>query len=408
VLDLAFGMAALQVARDIRLQQPSATLFAVLDPDRAELTIEAVLAGVAEIFPRPLGAERIVKALEREARYQSGETGIDEFEVTSPEDLCCQSPAMRDALSAMTKASATGSGATIIGEDGVGRQAVARAIHGADRTGRPGPFVVVDCAGSSLAGLGSDLFGDEAEDDEAAKSPERVSQKSRLLDARGGTLYLKNIAEAPTRVQARLARLFRDREAVVAETGATIPFDVRPIVGADAGLDAAVGDGRVRDDLFRRVSALRINLPPLRSRVEDIPLLANRFLRQSCAMHGVPPKMLARSVLALLGALPWRGNVDELRNLIEAVVATGKGNRISLEDVLMHVRLDGEAMIFSGNGTLRQARARFERDYISAMLRHHRGRITEAAKALGIQRPNLYRKIRSLNVNRMSRRSGAA
>ena len=408
MLDLAFGMAALQVARDIRTQQPSATLFAVLDPNRLELTTEAVLAGVADVFTRQPAAQRIVKALDREVSQRSGEAPGAEVEITSMDDLYCQSPAMRDALALMARAATAGAGVTIIGEDGSGRQAVARAIHGSDSTGRSGRFVAVDCAAWSADGVEADLFGAEAGDEGAARSPERVSQASRLFDARGGTLYLKNVAEAPARVQARLARLFRDREAVLVETGVTVPFDVRPIIGADAGLDAAVEEGRVRDDLFRRATAVRITLPPLRSRIEDIPSFANRFLRQACAMHGVPPKMMARSALTLIAALPWRGNLDELRNLIEVVVATGKGNRISLEDVLMHVRLDGGAMTFSGNGTLRQARARFERDYISAMLRHHRGRITEAAKALGIQRPNLYRKIRSLNVNRLSRRSGAA
>ena len=408
VLDLAFGMAALQVARDIRTQQPSATLFAVMDPNRFELTTEAVLAGVADVFTRQPAAQRLVKALDREVSQRSGEAPDAEVDITSIGDLYCQSPAMRDALALMARAAATCAGTTIIGEDGSGRQAVARAVHGSDSTGRSGRFVAVDCAAASPAGLGADLFGVEADDDEAARSPERVSRTGRLFDARGGTLYLKNIAEAPSRVQARLARLFRDREAVLVESGATIAFDVRPIVGADAGLDAAVEEGRVRDDLFRRASAVRITLPPLRSRTEDIPSFANRFLRQACAMHGVAPKMVARSALTLIAALPWRGNLDELRNMIDVLVATGKGNRIALEDVLMHVRLDGGAMTFSGNGTLRQARARFERDYISAMLRHHRGRITEAAKALGIQRPNLYRKIRSLNVSRTSRRSGAA
>jgi DNA-binding NtrC family response regulator len=408
VLDLAFGMAALQVARDIRTQQPSATLFAVMDPNRFELTTEAVLAGVADVFGRQPAPQRIVKALDREVSQRSGETPAGDVDIISIDDLYCQAPAMRDALALMTRAAATGAGVTIVGEDGSGRQAVARAIHGSDSTGRSGRFVAVDCGLASLAGLGADLFGAGVEDEGATRSPERVGQTGRLFDARGGTLYLKNIAEAPARVQARLARLFRDREAVLVETGVTIPFDVRPIIGADAGLDGAVEEGRVRDDLFRRASAIRISLPPLRSRTEDIPSIANRFLRQACAMHGVPPKMVARAALTLIAALPWRGNLDELRNLIAVVVATGKGNRIALEDVLMHVRLDGGAMTFSGNGTLRQARARFERDYISAMLRHHRGRITEAAKALGIQRPNLYRKIRSLNVSRTSRRSGAA
>ena len=222
---------------------------------------------------------------------------------------------------------------------------------------------------------------------------------SRLHDALGGTFYLQNVAEAPTRVQARLARVLRDREALLVETGEPISLDIRPMAGVDPGFDSAVQEGRVRDDLFRRLSVIRIDMPPLRSRREDIPALANYFLREICASLRVPPKTLSRPALSLISALPWRGNAVELRTLLESVVTGLAGGRgIGLEDVLAHVRLDGGSVVFSGGGTLKQARARFERDYIAAILEQHHGRISDAAKALGIQRTNLYRKMRSLRV----------
>lgn len=228
---------------------------------------------------------------------------------------------------------------------------------------------------------------------------ERVSRSGRLFEANHGTLYLHHIAEAPSRVQARLARVFRDREATLVETGATIALDVRPIAAVDLSFDIAVKEGRVRDDLVRRLSVIRIDVPPLRNRREDIPALANYFLRDICASLRVPPKTLSRPALSILSALPWRGNAGELRSLLEAIVSAAEGGRgIGLEDVLAHVRLDGGAVIFPTNGTLRQARARFERDYIAAVLEQHQGRISEAAKALGIQRTNLYRKMRSLRI----------
>ena len=153
--------------------------------------------------------------------------------------------------------------------------------------------------------------------------------------------------------------------------------------------------------LFKRLSVIRIDMPPLRSRREDIPALANYFVREICANLRVPPKMLARPALSLISALPWRGNGVELRTFIESVVTGLQGGRgIGLEDVLAHVRLDGGSVVFSNGGTLRQARARFGRDYIAAVLEQHHGRISEAAKALGIQRTNLYRKMRSLRVTR--------
>jgi DNA-binding NtrC family response regulator len=124
-------------------------------------------------------------------------------------------------------------------------------------------------------------------------------------------------------------------------------------------------------------------------------------VRQICASLGVPPKTLSRPALSLISALPWRGNALEMRALIKSVVVGLQGGRgIGLEDVLVHVRLDGGSVVFSNGGTLKEARARFEREYIAAMLEQHHGRISEAARALGIQRTNLYRKMRSLKVPR--------
>ena len=195
--------------------------------------------------------------------------------------------------------------------------------------------------------------------------------------------------------------MLRDREAVLVDSDEPIALDVRPVASVDPAFDNAVQEGRVRDDLFRRLSVIRIDVPPLRQRREDIPALANYFLRDVCAALRVPPKTLSRSALALISALPWRGNGVELRTFIESVVTGLQGGRgIGLEDVLAHVRLDGGSVVFSNGGTLRQARARFERDYIAAVLEQHHGRISEAAKALGIQRTNLYRKMRSLRVTR--------
>ena len=255
-----------------------------------------------------------------------------------------------------------------------------------------------------MATPATSIRGRRQNGDQESRGLERVGRQGQLYGALGGTLYLQNVAEAPTRVQARLARLLRDREAVLSDTGQTIDFDLRPMAGVDNLFDEAVREGRVRDDLYRRISVLRIDMPPLRNRREDIPALANYFMRELCASLRIPPKTLSRSALSLIAALPWRGNAAELRTLLESVVRGSQGGRgIGLEDILAHVRLDGGPMVLSNGGTLKQARIRFEREYIAAVLEQHRGRISEAAKALGIQRTNLYRKLRSLRVTRASR-----
>ena len=410
LIDLSRGAAALQIARDIRTQRAATLMFAVVDARRPDLTTDAVLAGMADVFARPLGGRRVANAIDRELKYEAHHNGIgnangsrdgDGAGTAGAVDLYTHSPAMRDVMALVARAATMRAGVIIRGEDGTGRQVAARAIH-TQQNGQPARFVAVDCAGHDGDELEAVLFGaPAAAGDAAARGLECVSRNGRLLDALGGTLYLQNVTEAPARVQTRLARLLRDREALLAETREAVGFDVRPMAGVDSQFDAALHDGRVREELFKRLSVIRIDLPPLRSRREDIPALANYFVREICANLRVPPKMLARPALSLMSALPWRGNAVELKRMLEGVIEGSKdGPGIGLEDVLAFVRLDGGSVVFSSGGTLKQARARFERDYIAAVLEQHHGRMSEAARALGIQRTNLYRKMRTLRVTR--------
>jgi DNA-binding NtrC family response regulator len=401
LLDLSRGAAALQVARELRTERAATLMFAVVDPRRPDLTTEAVLAGIADVFARPLGARRVANAIDREIGYESGKkrTAGDLF----ADALYAHSQPMREVSALVARAASMRAGVMIKGEAGTGRTVVGRAIH-TSQAGTTGGFVQVDCAAYEPDHLEAELFGRAAAmptSDFVGHGLERVSRTGRVHDANRGTLFLHNIAEASARVQARLARVLRDREATLVETGEPLALDVRPMISVDLSFEAAVKEGRIRDDLFRRLSVIRIDVPPLRNRREDIPALANYFLRDICAGLGVPPKTLSRPALSILAALPWRGNAGELRALLETVVNASAGGRgIGLEDVLAHVRLDGGAVISANSGTLRQARARFERDYITSVLELHQGRITDAAKALGIQRTNLYRKMRSLRIAR--------
>ena len=396
LLDLSRGGSALHAARELRERRPRTLMFAVVDPRRPELTTEAVLAGMADVFSRPLGGRRVASAIERELRDDAAQSPRR----AKGDEMYAHSPAMRDVMAIVGRAASMRAGVIICGERGTGRRATARAIHAAQ--GGLGAFVSVDCSLYEQDDLESHLFGSAARtpaNERNGRGIERVSRNGLLHDARGGTLYLQNLTDAPARAQARLARLLRDREATIAETSQDVDFDVRPMAGVEPPFEGIVGEGRVREDLFRRLSLIRVDMPPLRNRREDIPALANYFLREVCAALGLPARTFSRPALSLISALPWRGNAAELRGLIEALVSSSSGHLVGLDDVLMHVTLDG-GPAFSNKGTLRQARARFEREYIAATLEQHHGRISDAAKALGIQRTNLYRKMRSLRVNR--------
>jgi DNA-binding NtrC family response regulator len=396
--DFSRGGAILEPLRELRAKHPAMLLVAIVDHSRSDFASDAVLAGAADVLTPPVDAHRLVRTLERERAYAS-------FQLPSPrtdvDELYYLSPAMRELRSHIAAAALTRAGVLICGDRGTGRQTVARTLHAAARSLRPGPFVTVDCGAHDAERLGVNLFGvaPRTEEHLPARGLERVSRTARLYDALGGTLYLRNLPEAPTRVQRRLARILRDREAVLVETGEIITLDVRCIVGADAHIEAALRDGSVQEELYRRISAARLDLPALRQRREDIPALANYFLREACATQKLPQKVFSRSALVLLSALPWSGNAAELKTLMHTIVRGLTTRGIGVEDVLAHVRLDGGSVMIARGGTLRQARAQFEQQYIASILQQHRGRITQAAKALGIQRTNLYRKLRTLRVS---------
>lgn len=317
-----------------------------------------------------------------------------------------QSDGMRHVLALVARAGSSRGGVLITGEAGTGRSLVARAIHecgGANHR----PFVFVNCEKSTPGEVDAALFGVP----DAAGSPSPPSGRFERLypgsavhaASEGGTLYLTHVEELPDRAQARLARVLRDGEARVGDRARFHSVDIRLIAAVEPDFETCVREGRVRHDLHRRLAGTSIVVPPLRERRADIPALARHFLQRASHQAGVSSRTLHEAAMSVLAALPWWGNAKELKALVETLVLKSAGDEIDLEAVLDHVRLDdasGRVPALASGETLREARARFERDYIAATLAQHRGRIPEAARALGIQRTNLYRKLRSLHLSR--------
>jgi len=314
------------------------------------------------------------------------------------ERLITASAAMRYVMQEIARAAERSVHVLLSGERGTGRETLARVIHARSRHSQ-GPFVAIDCAKFSAQALEEHLFATNGNNGSSERrSAERVRRTSQLFLSRGGTLYLQNIVDLPARLQTRLVRVLRDGEVVIMDEGTRVVLDHRVITAGDATFDAAVEDGRMLPDLFKRLSGMRVDVPALRQRREDIPELAVHLLNLLCARENLPVKQLSDAAKSMLAALPWRGNGEELRRLLEVLIMRASAATISLDDVLANVRLDGQATWFAVGGSLREARARFETEYIAAVVAHHHGRIPDAAKSLGIQRSNLYRKMRRLNV----------
>jgi two-component system nitrogen regulation response regulator NtrX len=333
-------------------------------------------------------------------------TPTPEVSELSGDRLVAESAAMRFVLQEIARAAERSVHVLLSGEPGTGRQIIARTIHSQSKQ-RSGPFIVVDCAKRSPHDLESQLFatsGNRAGVER--RSLERVRRSAQLLQSKGGTLFLQNVGDIPARIQLRLTRVLRDGEVVIMDDGTRVELEHRIVTSADRALDTAIHDGRILPDLHKRLCECRIDVPALRDRREDIPELAAHLIGQLCRRANLPAKQLSDGAKSLLAALPWRGNGDELNRLLEVLVTRMPSATISLDDVLANVRLDGQATWFGVGGTLREARARFEGEYIAAVVAQHNGRIPDAAKTLGIQRSNLYRKMRNLRVRPNPRRAG--
>jgi two-component system nitrogen regulation response regulator NtrX len=407
LLDCTRSGDALRIARGVRADRPQALLIGIIDPSRPESTLDAFRAGVFDVLPWPIVPWDLTALIANahdlaELAAQATPSVVE----VSPYGVFGTSPAIRKILELVPRVAPSRCPVVLYGERGTGREMLARAIHGHSR--RPdGLFVSVDCSSATPQDVEDELFGCVSQRrgsvGEERRSVERVSTESKLYRASGGTLFLMNLPEMPTRVQAKLHRVLRDREVAIASERRRVELDIRPIAAVEPGFEMVVEEGRLRRDLFERLSLIRIELPPLRQRREDLPFLANHFLKEICRGNGAPLKTLTRSAVTLLAALPWRGNAPELRALLERLVLLTPHGSIRLEDVLSQVRLDGTEVTSAGGLTLREARLRFERDYIAAVVRQHHGRMGDAAAALGIQRTNLYRKLRQLSVVRPGR-----
>jgi DNA-binding NtrC family response regulator len=310
-------------------------------------------------------------------------------DTTVPPELTGNSARLRECLAQFERATADDRGVLLVAEGGLDAEGVARALHHRGRR-RAGPFVAVGC-GAPPAEIERVLFGPSGNrrGRDAGDDLESVSAGSALMRAGGGTLFLDEVGELPALVQRRLARVLRDGEARLRPSTRT-RLDVRVIGATQSGVASGADDGRLRDDFVRRLP-LVVDVPALRHRREDVPAIAEAILADRA-----PGRRFTPAAMTVLAALPWRRNIAELRTLVERLAAAQADTLIRQEDVLAEVQLDRPPIRQAGS--LREARRQFERDYIAAVLRDHGWQMRDAARALGIERANLYRKARQLGI----------
>ncbi|HMD33675.1 MAG TPA: sigma 54-interacting transcriptional regulator [Vicinamibacterales bacterium] len=327
------------------------------------------------------------------------ETGVDIDHVlpnSEPIELIGRSSAIGRIKDLVRRAQTTDSAVLLTAEPGIDLDSIAEHLHRRSRCAN-GPYVTVNCDSTEPGRLDQQLFGSPAGD--APSDLESVSADGLVAAARGGTLFLRQVAELPAAVQARLARIARDGELRV--DGVPVATAWRLIASSLPTIDADARAHRFRADLLRRLSAIRIDVPALRDRSEDVPAIAERLLAEGCARRGGRTMTFTPTALSLIASLTWPGNVSELGDAIGRIIDADGADPVPIEQVVPALQLHRAPAPFVPAASLREARLRFEREYIAAVLQHHGWRMADAAHTLGIQRPNLYRKARQLGISLM-------
>ncbi len=281
----------------------------------------------------------------------------------------------------------------ISGERGTGKELIARAIHALSPR-RPRAFVQVNCAAIPAELIESEMFGHVR----GAFTGATADRKGKFESASEGTLFLDEIGDMSLLTQVKLLRVLQEGEVTPVGTSENRPVDVRILAATSKNLVEEIEKGRFREDLYDRLNVVNIALPPLRARREDIPDLAEHFLRLACVENDLKPKRLTSRAVDFLVQLTWKGNVREIRNLMERLAILVANDEVTHRDVMEALQMASGPAPDDAPIPLKQARARFERQYIVERLSANRGHLGYTARELGIERTNLYRKMKQLGI----------
>ena len=388
------GMDGLETLKRLREKDPAAVVVMISGHATIQNAVEATQLGAYDILEKPLDTDRILVTL----RNAVGRIDLAEENerlkatIESRFEIVGRSPAIHALTEKIAKVAGTPARVLITGENGTGKELVARALHRQSSRVRK-PFVEVNCAAIPSELIESELFGHMKGSFTGAVS----DRAGKFEQADGGTLFLDEIGDMSLAAQAKVLRVLQEGEVTRIGGQKSRKVDVRVIAATNKKLEEEIASGRFREDLYYRLNVVPIHVPPLRERREDIPLLVEHFMLTFARHDGVAPRGIDADAIARLSALDWPGNVRELRNTIERLLILSTGARITAADV---ERLGGARGADSGGlgaldaaKTFEEFKLAAERAFLVAKLREHDWNVAETARALDMPRSNLYKKI---------------
>ena len=396
LLDLQMpGIDGYETLRELRRKGHEVPVIFLTAHGSVERAVEAVKLGAFDFIEKPPHADAILLA----ARNAMRQTELEEenLELRSRFDMIGSSPPMRELFEQIRRTAPTEARVLILGENGTGKELIARALHRhSARASRP--FVCVNCAAIPRDLFESEVFGHER----GAFTGATTRRKGKFSRAHGGTLFLDEVAEIPRALQAKLLRALESGEIEPVGAEREQSVDVRVFAATNRDLERAVSRGEFRQDLYYRLQVVTLRAPALRERRQDIPELSARFLRQACEENHLR-RTLSDSAVERFGQYDFPGNVRELKNLIERLVILAPGDVIDADDVTRALPAGPSPDVAAGGGlqgTLRETLAGFERQVVLQVLNEQQWRMTAAAERLGLERSHLYKKLKALGIEK--------
>jgi two-component system, NtrC family, nitrogen regulation response regulator NtrX len=360
-----------------------------------ETAVRATKLGAFDFVEKPLSLEKIVLVVRNALEYVRLEEENRRLraELEERHEILGNSVPMKALRQQIALTAPTNGRVLIYGESGTGKELVARALHASSLRGTM-QFVEVNCAAIPEELIESELFGHRKGSFTGA-SEDKIG---KFQKADGGTLFLDEVGDMSLKTQSKVLRVLEEQRVERLGSNEPITVDVRVIAATNKKLEEEIGRNAFREDLFYRLNVIPFNVPALRERIEDMPILAAHFLAEFCAEYGKKPKEFSATAMEVLLSYPWPGNVRELKNLVERLVIMSPAQKIEAHHLPPELFRGASKSPQKPYESLQEARSAYEREFVLRKLEENRWNMTKAAEALGLERSHLYRKMRSLGI----------
>ncbi|QTN38061.1 sigma-54-dependent Fis family transcriptional regulator [Cryomorphaceae bacterium] len=386
------GLAAL---KRIKEAHPMIPVILITGWGHMALAIDGMKAGAADFINKPWENDYVLEAAKTALKLNQSveETSSDRAKLDRKfdfSDIIGEDPKLLEVLEQVARVAPTDASVLILGESGTGKELIAQALH-KNSERRQENFVEVNLGGISASLFESEMFGHK----KGAFTDAHADRVGRFEAAHNGTIFLDELGELPLAQQVKLLRVLQDRRFEVLGSSETKSVNVRVVSATNRDLAKEVDEERFREDLFYRINLITLHLPPLRERPGDIPLLAKHFLNLAAADYGKTDVRFAPQALELLKGLPFPGNIRELKNLVERALLLATGNELQASDIEKHLR-PNQSNATPQSKTLNLEE--MERELVERAMRAHRYKVAPAARALGISRNALYRRLEKFGM----------